>query len=382
MLKKLTIHKLLILLGLVAFCFIIAFAITSCNRQKKGKQAAITTITVSTKSVTKTLHFLGIIEPIVRIPISAPFEGVINKLFFEFGSPIKKGQTLLTVRSDKLKTNFQSAFADYLKTKQNITTSQAKLQSTKKLFEKGLVSKDDMDEAKKTYFNDRLAFIQSTESFKETLKFRPIKDIEKLSIADIDVIYDVLQKHKLIEKNVIAPKSGTALFLKKDDKDENKIKQGFQTKKDQILFYIGDMSGILIKIKVNQIKAGGKVSITSPAFPNILLNGYIKSIDAQATVNGTSSFSAKIVIPKITEKQQKIIRAGMSANIALKILHKPLILIPIEAVSYKQGHNVVKILEKGTNTTKDTLVTIGETTLDSVIITSGLKDGDQIVVPN
>ena len=159
-------------------------------------------------------------------------------------------------------------------------------------------------------------------------------------------------------------------------------------KDGQTLLNINSSRGISFDIKineinVNQLHVGQPAIITSVAFPNIKLQGYIKSIDSQASsIGNLPSFSAAIIVPSLTTSQEKIIRIGMSAKISITTTRKAKILVPLYAISDENGKKSVKLLDPKTGKIKKALVETGETTLSDVEITSGLKAGDQVVLPN
>ena len=72
----------------------------------------------------------------------------------------------------------------------------------------------------------------------------------------------------------------------------------------------------------------------------------------------------------------------MNADVSITIRHKAQIQIPLNAVARKNGITTVKVKDKTSGQIKDVTVTTGQTTQDSVVITSGLKSGDQVVIPN
>ena len=121
--------------------------ISSCQNNKEKQKI----LTVEYLPLTKTLYFSGSIQPISKIPVVTPIEGVISEMFFKYGHQIKKGQLLCTINSSKQVTNYENILTEFIKTKQKFITTQNKLKSTKDLFNKGLVSRNEYEETLSEY---------------------------------------------------------------------------------------------------------------------------------------------------------------------------------------------------------------------------------------
>ena len=366
--------------------------LVSCSRHDEQKKITQKIITISAQSVSETLYFSGTIQPISRTPVLSPIEGTVSNMYFKYGHDIKTKQALFTINSPKQQSNFQNALTGYLKAKQTLDKSKADYQNTNQLFNQGLESRDNLEKSQNDYYLNRLAFVQAKASLKTALKYRPLNDVSKLKITDVEKVGEALGlgDEKSEEIKILAPRSGVALFSKNEnDSDGNgKVQTGSQIKEGQVLLYLGDLNGLATKIKVNEMSINKlhlnqKAALTSIAFPNITLHGQIVDIDSQATSTNDSSpiFIVNIAVPKLTIKQKKVIRVGMSTKIAISIQNTPEILVPLSAVSHEDNRGYVKIIDEKTNKPKKTAVTIGATTLDAVIITSGLKSGDKIVAP-
>jgi HlyD family secretion protein len=368
--------------------FISCALLTACHQQQKkvGKQQ---TITVKKQAASKTLYFSGTINPLSTTPVLSPAEGVATKQFFEFGQPIKKGQKLITISSAKQQTDYQSAITDFIKAKQTLGKDKSKYLSAKKLYQRGLKSRNDYEDAENTYYLDQLAFYQAQAKLNTAIKYHKVTDLSKLSAEDIKSVQKALNLNKTEQEiTVTAPVNGIALFPKDSDSNSGGQKDTAQVKQGDILVNLGDITGLTVtigidEININQIHVNQKAVITSDAFPDISLNGYVKSVASQAaSVGGSPTFSAIVIVPNLTPAQAKVIHIGMNAKIGIILQSPAQILLPLKAVYKKDGVSMVTIVDKTSNKKTPVTVTTGQTSLNSVVITSGLKTGDQVVVPN
>lgn len=361
-----------------------------CSHKEKKTQPSSTIITVTKKPVTKTLYFSGTIQPLQRIPVMSPVEGVVYKKFFTYGHKVNKGDLLFEIKSYKQESDYQAALSKYLQAKQKLSQSKEKLEDSTTLFNQGLIPKNEYESDKNTYFLDQLSFIQAQAELNMSLKYHQVSNISELSISDIEAVSKALELGKKAETiRVYAPHAGIALFTKSADGDSSKrIGTGSRIRQSQVLLYIGSMEGVSSSIQVNEVNVNQlhvmqKAIVTSTVVPNLELNGYVSSIDAQAASdNNLPVFNATVVVPTIGAEQQKLLHVGMSAKVSITISLAEQILIPIRAVLQENGNNVVKVLDPKTGNTKSVIVDTGQTTINSIVINSGLNPGDKIVVPN
>lgn len=384
------------------FACLLAGSLTACHKREllllKRKKNLISIHTVTKSAPTTTLYYSGTISPLSKTPVISPIEGTVNEVHFDYGAMVEKQQLLFTIKSTGQKSDFQDALTNYLKEKQDLNNSKTKMQTTLALYKDGLVSKDERDDAKNTYFTNQLSFIQAQKTLDRTLKLYGLEDLSSLSLDDFEAVKKALALEQEIGGvKIYSPTDGLALFGKGsggDNSDDggdgggNKIQAGSQIKQGQVLLYIGDVSGLSAQIKINEININNihvsqKAIITGDSFPNIKLSGYIKSVDTQATIEGDQPiFHALVIVPKITLEQEKIIKMGMSAKVSITLKGESQILIPIDAVSYKNGESTVQVIDPDSGKTNTVTVETGQTTEDSIVITSGLKPGDKIAIPH
>jgi HlyD family secretion protein len=376
------------------FIIMTALALAGCFKGSKDKvKQKEKIITVQSLPTYSDLYFSGTLHPHKQIDVTSPVDGVISNMGFAFGQKVTKGQSLFKLKASKGKSNFETALAGYLKAKESLNSDQGKLQSTKSLFKKGLVSKDELDQDSNSYNLSQLSLLQAQNQLKTALLHYNIPvDVFNLSISDIRSINKALKNTKGANQIAISsPIAGVALFpsgksSSGSSSKEGKASVGSQVKVGQVLVSVGQLDALAMKgtvneVDVNQIRKGMKATVTSVAFPKITLNGVISEIDSQATSSGNLPvFSLIIVIPKLPKGSLDTIKVGMSAKAEVKIKHPPQIRIPIAAVTQnaKTGQSLVTQMVKGKKV--QTPIVTGRTSLTSVTVESGLKAGDKIVV--
>jgi len=364
--------------------------IVGCSREPKMKDNHI--VTVEANTLANSLYYSGTIQPLKTIVVSSPTDGVVIDLPFQYGEPVKAGQLLFMVSSAKFLTDYKSALMQYIKAKSDFNNNQTLLSEAKFLHKNQLISDDDFKMKQSNYYASQLALLQAKDTLETLLHQLNIKNVNlyNLSISDIDKITQAMHLQMNSENlRILSPADGIILSASKNDEENKKTLKGDAVKQGDILAVIGDMKGITVKIKVNelivnQLKTGQKVKITGIAFPDHTLDGEIIRVDRQGetTGGGLPNFNIEVSAPRLTEAQQKIIHAGMSAKVQIDIKQESQIMVPITAVSEKNGEAYIHSYDEKTGKTQEVSIKTGKTTMDSIAILSGLKTGDKIVVPN
>jgi multidrug efflux pump subunit AcrA (membrane-fusion protein) len=380
---------------IVKLCIVLgALLLTSCSSHS-SQQASNNTITVNLQNQQTPLYFTGSVKPIHIVTIVSPVDGTVATTMFQYGSKVTTGQLLLTLASNSLTKDYQSALTNFLTAKQKHADSQATMTGTQYLYNVGLIPKNDYLNGLSNLSDANLNYIQARVQLEKILALIhvPPKEIELLSIGDAKAIENALDK-SIGDIPVAADANGIALLPPKQGSNDSGgdngglIHVGSEVKTGQALVSIGDMSGIAIditvdEININQVKPGLPAIVTSPAFPGITLHGYVKEVSAQAKEeqsSGLPGFAVKIVVSSITPAEQNKIHVGMSTQVTVLIAHPQVISLPLSAVSLVNGEATVKIRDKKTGQIKIVPVKTGATTLDQVVILSGLASGDEVVV--
>tara|TARA_R110000868_G_scaffold158036_4_gene385927 strand:- start:93847 stop:95046 length:1200 start_codon:yes stop_codon:yes gene_type:complete len=390
--------------------FIVLLAVlllTSCGDHKtKAPQAKKvapkqpSVLTIHSKTSAQALYFAGNVSPLKVYSVTSPVDGLVSTMGFSFGQEVKKDQFLLEINSDKIEKTFRDAVTGYLKAKNTYIDSKAKLIGQTALHKDGLVAENEYRTDVGTAASDELAYRQALYTLANTIKqlnipgnnnAQLLKNLENLSLGDKNINkYLTMQISHIRLKS---PREGIALFPSKQTGSNGNgttVTIGSQAKQGQVLVAIGDMRGIKISINVNEIdinkiKVGQAVIVNGVAFPNEMLKGSVTAVDSQAKSDasgqGLPMFPVTITVPTLTPAQAKVIHVGMSVKVQLTIKSSGEIMVPIAFVVQKDGSPYV-YLQLPNGKKKLQAIEAGDTTIDSVIVTKGLKAGDKIVFPD
>lgn len=373
----------------IIFVLLMLNACGSNDNSSTGKDRVLT---VESNVLSTSLFFSGTIQPLKTNVVTSPAEGVIDDMAFHYGDDVKPNQLLFVISSEKFKTDYKNALMQYIKAKNEFTNARSQLTESTFLHKNQLISDDDFKSKQSNYYNAQLSMVQAQDALTLMIKQLAVPGInlDQLNIENISKITQAMNVQGGSQKlRVIAPLSGVALLATKSGGGEEtkKLEKGDQVKQGDVLAVIGDVNGLSIRISVNefninQLKVGQKVKVTGAAFPDIVLDGQITGLDHQGQVatGGMPSFPVEIVVPKLTPAQLAVIHIGMSAKVEIRIEQPKQITVPINAIVQKQGGTFVRKQDEH-GKMQEVAVKTGATTMDEVVIESGLRMGDKILVP-
>lgn len=379
------------------------------------RAASQKTFTMTPSAVSASLSMTGTLEPLHIVNVTSPLTGKVKEVFFKYGDIVKNGQLLLRMDTSEAQVRYRDAKAAYIKaagrvnevenwgkspevasarrslakTKLSLENEKKNFEETERLFKKGIVPANEYEGAKQQYESQKLDLLSAQEEVRAVLARGDEKN-RKIARLEMDNAKERVKEaeQELATADVHAPVSGVVVMpgYNSEGKAVKIPEKGVQLQQGELLFSIGDLSGLSVKsradeVDVEKIKKGQRVTVTGDAFPGTTLDGSISSISSQASSDGGGmpSFELAVSINKLSPEQRKHIRVGMSANLEVIIYEKPAaLMVPVSAVQVEGEKRFVNRM-KGKKVERTEIKT-GYTTLDSVEVLDGLKGGDKIVL--
>lgn len=215
--------------------------------------SATQVITVQFTTPTQTMYYNGTIQALSVVPITAPSDGSVQSMNFNYGDTITKGQLLLSLSSAASQTNFQTALTAYLQAKSQEKTSQDTAESDELLYRQGVISRNDYESAKSTHYFNHLAMLQAGAAL--TRLNYDTANILNLSLDNLDDVQAAFNLTKGTQfLKIYSPQDGVALFASTSSSDRSQpITAGSSVKQDQVLLNIGNLTSASLTIKIDQI---------------------------------------------------------------------------------------------------------------------------------
>ncbi|MHB9094577.1 MAG: efflux RND transporter periplasmic adaptor subunit [Eubacteriales bacterium] len=167
---------------------------------------------------------------------------------------------------------------------------------------------------------------------------------------------------------------------------------GDEVKPGQVLAIIDGTSGMSVTVPVDEVdiakvKIGQKANVTIDALPDSKFGGTVTEVGNQGIVqNNVANFDVTVLLDEANG-----LKPGMTANVEILVNRKDqALVVPIEAVQERQGKKFV-MLATGKNTSQQKNagarqgalrpVETGLYNETNIEITSGLSEGDKVVLP-
>lgn len=355
--------KIIIIVAILAIAGLIIYLATG----KKDAQIQFEMTTVDLDTIQNSVTATGTIEPVTEVEVGTQVSGIISKIFVDYNSIVKKGQVIAELDKTNLTSELNSAKANLASAKSELEYQKTNYERYKNLNEKGLVSKDE-------YENAYLSYRKALESYHTS--------VENVNKAETNIGY----------ATITSPIDG--VVLSKDVEEGQTVASSFST---PTLFTIAqDLTDMRViadidEADIGSVKEGQNVTFTVDAFPNDVFHGNVTQVRQEATEeNNVVTYEVVISAPN---KDLKL-KPGLTANVTVNTLErtdvlsvrsKALRFTPAEDIlgkSYKivdcNGKNKLWTLEG--NTLKAHNVNIGATDGSRTEIISGLSKGTKVVL--
>lgn len=361
--KKLRISKIWIAVIVIVVIAVAAWALSGGKKEEEinFKEEAVKTETLQ-NSVTAT----GTIEAVTSVTVGTQVSGIVNKLYVDYNSQVKKGQVIAELDKTNLLSELNTAKANLGSATSNLSYQAANMNRYQTLYKKGLVSADEYENALLTYRQAK----EQVASSKENVQ----KAQTNLSYATIT-----------------SPIDGTV--ISKSVEEGQTVAASFNTPE---LFTIAkDLTNMQVVANVDEadiggVKEGDRVTFTVDAYPDDTFEGTVKQVRLEATTtNNVVTYEVVISAPNADLK----LKPGLTANVTiytqersgvLAVANKALRFTPTKETVGKdmkivdcKGKNKVWTLSDKTLTAHP--VTIGQTDGVHTEIIKGIRKGQKIV---
>ena len=368
--------------------------------------------TVSKRAIANSVSLSGYVAPLEEINVVAPFDGKIKNKFFVYDQRTEQGEALLEMDNSKLKMNLREFTSAYIKARQkyhevgnwakssevsrakrsftkaknSLETSKRGLTETGLLLKKGIIAASEYESAQIELFNQTLDFAAVQEELDVVMEKgnKENRDIAKFELTNTEVNLKEVEE-KLAHATIYSSVSGIVIQpTQSGDAKSRSIEPGLSVTQGEILFTIGNLEGLSIKAKVDEIDIGKiqfdqRVTVQGDAFADIPLIGRVSHISSNAVISQSQvpTFDITVSIDSLTPAQRKQIKLGMSTNLEIMVYQNPsALLIPLDAVEVRDNKCWVTTMVDGQLSPLEVIT--GMTTINSVEILEGLKENDII----
>lgn len=352
--------KIFIIMGIIVIVLLIV--VFNLNQKSGGEKVEIDV--VKRGEVVSKVSADGELKAKSQVDISAETLGRIKKIYYREGDFVKKGSLLIELDDTQAKANYKLSEVRLKQVEQVFSR-------TKTLYEKGLISKENFENAELNYESAKATYEQAFDAYRKTKIYAPISGkIMKLNIEEGETAV-----------------MGTLNYA------------------GTVLATVADMSRMIAVVKIDetevpQVKINQEAEVTADALPDSVFKGIVTKVGlmpitsiATATEKATD-FEVEIELEDFSES----LRPGMNVKTEILTSKKSdVLIVPIQAVGKRKIKNkmvesiflvedkkaVLKEIETGISSDKEIEIISGANEGDTVIVgpylvLSKLKDGTKV----
>ncbi len=315
--------------------------------QDEGGTAPLVNVgTVSKKDLNSYLVLNGIVEPERKIEIFSRLSAYIKQIVKEEGAYVKENDVLALLDDTEIKITYQQASIQLEQAKLTYEEAENNFIRSQELVKKDLISEQEYQATEALYKQRTLDYDNRKENFKNLQLQLNWTKIRALSEGYIT---------------------------------ERLVETGDRVNTNQQVYTIEDFSPLLIRVFVPtsdsiKLKTGMQAEVNTEVLKGSRFEGKVKLINPRIDVE---TGTVKVTV-EIYDESLKL-KPGMFVEVRIVIgVKEGVLVIPRKAILFKQNKTYVFVMNRSQVAQQE--VTLGLTEEDQVEITSGLEEGNVIVV--
>ena len=281
-----------IIIYVVVSGFLLAAVLTYSFMNTNKSGYVFETAKVARGSISNTITATGTLEATNTVVVGTQVSGVIEKLYVDFNSIVKKGQLIAELDKSTLKSSLENAEADLNKAEAEFEYQEKNLGRMKVLYDKIVLSQSDFDVADYNYKLSKASL--------KSAKANVEKAERNLGYATIYSPIDGIVLNRAVEEGqtVAASMNTPELFTITNDLSEMQVEADID------------------EADIGMIKQSQRVEFTVDAFPELSFEGEVLEIRLQP--NETSNVITYTVIVAVANPEKKL-KPGMTASITVYV---------------------------------------------------------------
>ena len=290
---------------------------------KRSPAPVYKTAKVEKGPIASTVTATGNLNAVVTVQVGTQVSGTIQKLFVDYNSVVKKGQTIAQIdpsifssQVEQGRGNYLSAQANIRKARADVVDAKRTLERNRQLLKDGVVSQADFDSAETRYEGARAGVKAAEGSVAQALgSFRQNRTNLRYATIKSPVDGIVVSRNVDVGQTVAASFQTPTLFTIAQDMTKMQI----DTSVDEA--------------DIGKISVGQAAVFTVDAYPELQFGGEVTQIRNSPII--TQNVVTYNVVITLENKELKL-KPGMTANVNIEVTRKDDVLkIPSAALRFK-----------------------------------------------
>jgi cobalt-zinc-cadmium efflux system membrane fusion protein len=326
----------------------------------KNETLVVHTIKVGKSENDNSNTFNGKLEAVESANIVTKISGRIGTILVEIGSPVKAGDTLLTLEANELsasvaqaRANVEVAYSSLESARIDYEVQRQNYERYKVLVEQGALARADFDSKYALFAKSKELALNGSQA-----QVRQAEASLQLALANYQ------------NSVIFSPVSGVVTA--------KNINVGELATLDFPLLAVVNLDKVFVMAsieeeKINQINVGTRIPIQVAAISPTPVSGVITNI-AQASSATSKTYLVKILV----DNPNHVLKPGMFAQVLWAGENEPNVLIPKTAVIREAGKSYVWTVKNHIVSKQE--VQCGEEEIINVIVKFGLMEGQEVVI--
>lgn len=347
----------------IAFALLVTTLLTGCS---KKTEPVLTTATAEERDLSVSVTATGTIEPVTSVEVGTQVSGIIDKIYVDYNSIVKKGQVIAELDRTNLLSELSNAETNLSDARSSLSYQKANYDRYKTLFDKGLIAANDFEQARLSYDQAKHQVAiqeQNVAKAKTNLGYTTIT-------APIDGV--VLSKEVEEGQTVASAMTTPTLFIIAQDLTDMRV--------------IADVD----EADIGEVKEGQRVTFTVDAYPDDVFDGTVTQVRQEATTE-SNVVTYEVVISAPNDDLK--LKPGLTANVTIFTLERNNVLcVPSKALKFNPAEDLLpegftiepddartKVWVEDGSTLKAVPVTTGISANNFTQITGGISAGTIVV---
>ena len=333
--------------ALAAMVLLGAAMMTGCS---KKSSFTYTEAEAVKQDIVNSVTATGTIEPVTSVDVGTQVSGVISKLYVDYNSVVKAGEVIAELDRTNLMSELSSAQASLKSAQSELDYQKTNYERYKALYDKGLISANDFEQARLSYVQAQ----QKTQQQKESVK----KAQTNLGYATITSPIDGVVLSKEVEEGQTVASSFSTPTLFKIARDLTDMR------------VIADVD----EADIGDVKEGQRVTFTVDAFPDDTFEGQVTQVRQEATTE-SNVVTYEVVISAPNDDLK--LKPGLTANVVIFTMEaKDVLAVPNKALRFTPREAMLNSDETITDTDAKEKVWVKEgSNLKAVAVETGMTNG-------
>ncbi|HET6420443.1 MAG TPA: efflux RND transporter periplasmic adaptor subunit [Geobacteraceae bacterium] len=276
---------------------------------RRSPAPAYRTAKVEKGAIVSMVTATGTLNAVITVQVGTQVSGTIDKLFVDYNSVVKKGQTIARIDPDIFNSqvqqsqgSYQNAVANLKKARADVVDAGRTMERNRQLLKDGVVSQQDFDTAETKYFEAQAGVKSAEGSVMQTLgSYRQAQTNLRYSTIKSPVDGIVVSRNVDVGQTVAASFQTPTLFTIAQDLTKMQI----DTSVDEA--------------DIGKVKIGQPAVFTVDAYPGIQFKGIVAQVRNAPIV--TQNVVTYDVVITVDNKDLKL-KPGMTANVNIEVMRK------------------------------------------------------------